>query len=1077
MAESSFRPLMTALCPTTTIFRTRSPSPRRPRSPDRRNQFPSVDLDPLLSNLSPQSTLKALSATTAVPSDRLDPSNALATSIANVSTVERAFGIKAALAAQKLREWYTEVLTWDWPSDQDASLGKGFFSSHAASEDSLTANEAQNPYIGYLSIEAIAHYERRIEDIRDNIDALDVEVLKEHVLNVHIASRSRPISSQSAAQIEMKPLSYVQLSDFTTIITATILQALPILSRLNSLLSTWDIRLSVLRQIPSLLHQLKEVRLAIDTALIRLSMGMLPDNNDWPFSQDLLAIARQKLERKVTSLGRQIDRILDELEGRSDSLPESWIDDMEKIEADFATWIAQVQNISLKNDWQLPVSPSESQQTLLPEPSFTSNNDTFLPSQTPTTALSPAQNFAVESPANLPFISPAKFAQSSTPRQVQNLPSNTSSSAEARINVDIRPVIQLDNDNLRSQMAENQNFLTTTPQMEVQQASPISQPPKTNEGKPFETLASIEKRCPRSIKGGLVSPLLASPPLKARVNGTQTSYAPENPVPADSPQSVVRLNGQHHKIENSYLPDRKLIATPPTVSHFAEGHQEKCSSSADHRIDIVFPMRTDYVTSSPHGSLPKSTCQEFANELSAPRNLPKNFINQLPCEESIDRPLTSRSSRDSYSLTEESCCGMGSDDLSSIPHGSPNFISSPPDSTTSVHETPSPPCPGSPCIPDPDDIFIPPDSPNASISSPASMLISSTPYLMRCKSPEDQLEEKISSILTTIPARIRLGHTPVTNSSKPAVDHHPQTVPRSSQGRPRPSVPPRPVTPTPTLTLTPAYDRHKRRHARSENENPVRLYHLYRGEKQPPLKLFVRAVGEEGERVMVRVGGGWADLAEYLREYVMHHGRRRMSESKLEVQEIPTNSPHRSPGRIPDTGRTTPISRPSSAFDIRPSPPLAIRKTRQPNTSSAPRPSLTVANVEKASRAAGGSLLFPRRRLSVSSSTSIFSNSTPLGLAGPTPKSRNISMSPESEAWVEDMMGQARKTSATLRSKLSTGSLRGYRPSPMAEPIPQLKGRLDPNTRRVSDFASHPSSGGGPSNKRVFLKGLNKGKA
>ncbi|KMU91917.1 hypothetical protein CIHG_09698 [Coccidioides immitis H538.4] len=136
---------------------------------------------------------------------------------------------------------------------------------------------------------------------------------------------------------------------------------------------------------------------------------------------------------------------------------------------------------------------------------------------------------------------------------------------------------------------------------------------------------------------------------------------------------------------------------------------------------------------------------------------------------------------------------------------------------------------------------------------------------------------------------------------------------------------------------------------------------------------------------------------------------------------------------------------------------------------------LTAANVEKASNAAeSGSFLLSQRRLSVSSTTSMFAHPTPLGLAGPIPKSRNVSMSPESEAWVEDVMGQARKTSATLKSKLSTGSLRGYRQSPMAENAPQFKGRTDPNTRRVSDFAG-PSIGTGVSaNKRVFLKGLNK---
>lgn len=52
---------------------------------------------------------------------------------------------------------------------------------------------------------------------------------------------------------------------------------------------------------------------------------------------------------------------------------------------------------------------------------------------------------------------------------------------------------------------------------------------------------------------------------------------------------------------------------------------------------------------------------------------------------------------------------------------------------------------------------------------------------------------------------------------------------------------------------------------------------------------------------MVRVGGGWADLGEYLREYVIHHGRRKVSETpRVEVQGIKTRSSpsYASPGTM-----------------------------------------------------------------------------------------------------------------------------------------------------------------------------------
>jgi hypothetical protein len=88
------------------------------------------------------------------------------------------------------------------------------------------------------------------------------------------------------------------------------------------------------------------------------------------------------------------------------------------------------------------------------------------------------------------------------------------------------------------------------------------------------------------------------------------------------------------------------------------------------------------------------------------------------------------------------------------------------------------------------------------------------------------------------------------------------------------------------------------------------------------------------------------------------------------------------------------------------------------------------------------------------------SHSAPLGLAGPKPKSRQVSMSPESEAWVEDVVGQARKTSSTLRHERSSGSLRGLRQRDQWDRGPKL--------RSVSDIGSVGL------NKRVFLRGLDR---
>ena len=48
------------------------------------------------------------------------------------------------------------------------------------------------------------------------------------------------------------------------------------------------------------------------------------------------------------------------------------------------------------------------------------------------------------------------------------------------------------------------------------------------------------------------------------------------------------------------------------------------------------------------------------------------------------------------------------------------------------------------------------------------------------------------------------------------------------------------------------------------------------------LSSFTFVWWEKMERAMVRVGGGWADLAEYLKVYVAHHGSNKCYELPIE---------------------------------------------------------------------------------------------------------------------------------------------------------------------------------------------------
>lgn len=328
----------------------RSPSPSRIAVPDYQS------IDPLLGKLSPEATLQALTSADAVPTNERGAHDILARSISQVSPAERALGIRAAIAAQKLGLWYRELQGWQWPKGTDAHLGKGFISPPVETES------AEQEYYGSLPAAVVAQHEKRIEEIRDELENLNVDELKEHVLSAHIPARSRPSSSNSTVSTP-PPLSYVQLSDFTAVITATILRALPLLSRLNSLLSVWDVRLLVLRQIPGLLRGLRLARSELSSAMDLLNSSDAPTETDPLYSRANYHVKRTALEATVISAGRRMDRILDSLEGREDSLPEAWIDDLETVESEFGSWVMEAEKRSVQNEWRRAMTTKQQKAT------------------------------------------------------------------------------------------------------------------------------------------------------------------------------------------------------------------------------------------------------------------------------------------------------------------------------------------------------------------------------------------------------------------------------------------------------------------------------------------------------------------------------------------------------------------------------------------------------------------------------------------------------------------------------------------------------------------------------------------
>ncbi|KAF3231490.1 hypothetical protein TWF191_005559 [Orbilia oligospora] len=325
----------------------------------------------------------------------------------------------------------------------------------------------------------------------------------------------------------------------------------------------------------------------------------------------------------------------------------------------------------------------------------------------------------------------------------------------------------------------------------------------------------------------------------------------------------------------------------------------------------------------------------------------------------------------------------------------------------------------------------------------------STP--MKGKELEDRLERKIYKILIGLPT-LTMTPSPMKKPAPPPINTSIEPPARPRAGESKLPVARTPSTPTvgqaPNLTVS------SKRTISQPGE--VKMYHLHKSDEDSPVKLFVRLVGDKGERVMVRVGGGWADLKEYLIEYASHHGiqgqRKTPNESVVEfgddarsLRASGSNSSLRSSYR----GSPTPTfgnSRPSSPLAVRGTPgraesPYSSRKQQQESPrysynggertqtrgspitpkydrpvtpGSAQRDSYTSPNSVNADRLlSANNFRRPTSRLSfgdfpdANELPSVMPSipSVPLGLAGP--KSRNLEISAEKQAWVDGMLGQS----------------------------------------------------------------------
>lgn len=321
----------------------RTPSHSPTRSPIRQRIT-----EDILSDLSPASTLEAFTSDS--------PSGKLRASVEDATPSERAFGIRATLASKKIQEWVEELSAWPWP---DAKAAAGGFELPAAKRIKLDPSLREDPdqekevYMGSLPARDVLAYERRIDEIHDDMEDLDVEGIKKYVLNTHFSPRSRPSSSASdVAPIPTSLLSYTKMDDFTAIVTATVLRALPYLSQLMRLMDVWSVRLSVLRKVPPLLGMLDDAENALKSGWQALQVqNHTAGGKEEILDRQTFETMRDVLQDIVTTLGQDLDYMLDTLEGRQDTLPDRWLDRMEAIETDYGEWVVSGDRKVREGEW------------------------------------------------------------------------------------------------------------------------------------------------------------------------------------------------------------------------------------------------------------------------------------------------------------------------------------------------------------------------------------------------------------------------------------------------------------------------------------------------------------------------------------------------------------------------------------------------------------------------------------------------------------------------------------------------------------------------------------------------------
>ncbi|EEU44320.1 uncharacterized protein NECHADRAFT_48840 [Fusarium vanettenii 77-13-4] len=886
--------------------------------------------DDILANLGPRTVVDALNTAT----------GALRACLTNSSTTERDFLLRTASASKAIWSWVDELQNWPWPTES-SSAGFEMPSEKERKRKSmqLTVPDGDHDgYMGSLLAREVTKYERRLVEIQRDLDDLEIEDIKAHVLNNHILPLSRPGTplTEFTRVGQLSSSSYNRMEDLTAVITAIVVQALPNLAKVTRLLHSWGLRLTVLRQVPPLLIAIEDAEVALKSGwnAVSLPSAQTPQTynkvspREPTLTRNNFEVMKGMLEKQISRPGRSLDYMLDCLEGLNDTLPDDWLDRMTAVEQGYVEWVTVCERKVRETEWaaaaarlQPPRSPSPLKK-LVDVDDSTVYGETLVADDSSSDAESTAD--ANEGLAPIPLLLPRKNGTVAEPQKSRM--ASGASEAETVVPDSITRDVSSESEpdspsfNITGEFAEPSQDLTGSFDGTREMSSPLgaAQPPTPTTEHHFSsslvhTPETPNRHFPQDFD------LDESPDLP-----------PLRPIPFARPRTSFA---------------RDLTVTRRSSSHFDGLSSDPPEISASPDLPRTRIREAEYIQASPPSSPPMRVAD--SRESSMPP-----FGSPL---------LGPNRSIDDLNLSINAIDDSFTDDF---------------DDEISIYEY-------------------------------------TGPFDRRGSTGDQQLQQQISQIIESIPAKIKL------STELPKVNLNPPDL-QLPRVRKRPSVEPfrrsasnlSSRAGTPSFTLSPA----KNARVRNRGQQEIKVYHLSRSTGEAPIKLFIRCVGEQGERVMVRVGGGWADLGEYLKEYANHHKRRSAGASNAKVEVLPD---------VPVTRRSnfgsSPTSRPHSALEMSPMSPLAVRKTRRSvgaMSSEVPRlhprtPAVAPVQGEDGPSSEESNRSRSSSRLSWGEDESSF-----LGLAGPSGK--KVEMSEENKAWVESVKEKVRIASG--ERKISSSS-------------------------------------------------------